>query len=444
MRTLFLAAGMVALAGCNSCLMLPNLTVLGTDCQYLNRKPFVSMAIVGEPFTLDSGLGMSCRRGAPPRASVATVTVTGPDGTKVPHTRAAITHGDYWVNGLEVTFTPERPGAHTVEVSFEPKVGTVKYEIQAAVKRTNPPEQIVAWDGPVDCVGFTFTSQGTLSCMRQVPGDPPRAEVITQRGQTLAGLAFAARGDVLWRITEESGMRVLERRADDGTTFALTHQAVNATATGPMAIIGEDLWLIGSTTTLLKAHPEANGTLTVTSVPRPDVPVFAIGGNAQTLMVWASEAQPIGTRMALLTPEGTGELKRMGGDAFNHQISGVDDDVMWTNYDAWSAEDPSTYRRIAALSPSGSEARAEISPYVELRRADPVFGFFPPRVSIRRDLVHMGQLPREPFVLPTLVSGAIVFELFEVGPGFEQLRSATRSHAFAIAMDQKSVKVISR
>ena len=63
---------------------------------------------------------------------------------------------------------------------------------------------------------------------------------------------------------------------------------------------------------------------------------------------------------------------------------------------------------------------------------------------LRRDPAPWDKPPTQPFVLPKLVNGAVVLELFDVGPGYEQLRSATRTHVFAIAMDGKFVKVIDR
>ncbi len=440
-------------AGCNGCLLLPNITLLENNCESF-PVPLESMAVVGEPVTFDLAIFTRCARSAP-SATQAAVTVKGPDGSDVPHTLGTLEHNDPYANSIDVTFTPDRVGTYTITAEFEPKLGLVTYAVQAAAKRMGAPEQTIPWDGPTDCVGFTFTSKGTLSCMRHVPDNSstPLAgnEVVTNRGQKLQGLGFVARGDVLWRINADQGMRVIERLVDDGTGFVRTHQSVNATAAGPMAIVEDDAWLTGSDTTLLRAHPEPDGTLTVTTVPRPGIGAQGLGGNARGLLIWWSD-NPVTPRpqMTFVTPAGVGESKAMTGGEFVYKLIGFDEEVMWADFQYWTKEDAINRRSIAAFSAAGTplapvvEVRAEYAQFTDIKDADPAFAFFPPKVAVRRDPAPYGKPPTQPFAVPRLEKGAIVLETFDVGPGFEQIRSATRTHVFAIATDGKFVKVIDR
>lgn len=433
---------MLVVVGSGGCLLDANKTLLGPDCTQF-QLPLDRMIVAGEESTLQATQYSYCKRGITKKPTKAVAHVKDAEGTEVTATVGELTTLGL-NNAVPVTFTPTHAGPWVLEVAFEPGLGSVRYEVQA-VAIAHPPEQVVAWSGPTDCVQLAVTSKQTLLCMRYLAhGD---AQIRTSYGEELVGVAFERDGDALW-VLSKGGL--IERRVDDGAAFTVTHHGTFNGFTGPLAAQGGDVWVPNGLDQLTRVHPEADGTFSTTSLPRPKLRVDAIAGNDRGLMLWTTDPDPNHPAVLFVDPAGVAQTTKVSTPNSTQHLQAADGDLMWVETEFWNDVDHIQRVKLAVKRISGpvnaplTESDLEFSQHIELPYvSSAVFGSAPPVLALSAR--GQGNVALHPRVAVTKFDGTTLsLETYPVGDGFDQIHSATRTHAFAFALDGKSVKIFTR
>lgn len=416
---------------------------LGPDCTS-TPEPADALAVVGHATTVHFAIRTVCTRSTVPRDSTVEVSVIGPAGEKVESQTSAIAHAQVFQNEVLVTFVPSSPGSWKVSAVF-PGVGEAHAALRAVEPRVEP-ARVATWDEIRRCNFFTFTSHGTLSCISRPTWNGP-VELRSQRGDKLTGKALATTGDTLWWLTKEG---VLERRVDDGATWAVTHKLAVPGASGPLAVDGDDVWFPDGTALLTKAHPEPDGTLSLTWLARPEkTEVSALAAGPGGLMIWSESSGSTGPTMTGISPTGKATFRSMAAPNGWGFLMGVDGDTLWVGRrNALRSE-------MLGFSPSADGIR-EVSTPVSRESAfggpEAMLAAFhrphsvgPHLSNDQLELLTGKNVQLRPATLvPRIEAGAIALDAFLVGDDYFDVGIVSRDHAFAVSKDGNSLKVIAR
>ncbi len=406
---------------------------LGPDCTSTPQNAD-GIAVVGRPTLVRLQIMTRCTRSAPLRDTTVEITVTGPADESVAHTASDLTHDQVFQNGVEVTFTPTSPGPWVVTANF-PRAGTARATLRA-VPAWVEPGTVATWDEIRRCSRFTFTSHGTLSCVNQTTWRGP-VELRSQRGDALSGLAIASTGDTLWWLTKEG---TLERRVDNGALWAVTHQLPVMGASGPLAVDGDDVWFPNGKGQLAKAHPEPDGTLSLTTLPLPEkTDVSALAAGPAGLMIW-SDNQSAGPTMTAVSLAGKATTRSMAAPNGWGFLQGVDGDTLWV------VRRSGTRNQLLAFRPSAegmSEAATDLPLEGGGGGAEPLLAAFHWALWVGAGTID--QRAYDPAsVVPRLEAGEIVLDAFVPGDGYQEVGIVSPDHLFAQSKDNASLKIFRR
>lgn len=167
--------------------------------------------LVGEPTTVVlSRRGSSC----PPSLDV-TLQATVTDASALPVVQmlaGPFARGNFVT--AEVTFTPQTPGLHRVEATFDPSLGRAINEV-LAVGRARFGERLASIDSAVECLTEDATSRGAWLCLEQRAGV---SQVSFWRAgaqlQAIPAVAFDVAGDTVWVFGRGEVERFVDRGGD--------------------------------------------------------------------------------------------------------------------------------------------------------------------------------------------------------------------------------------
>lgn len=392
---------------------------------------------LGKPAMVRAGLAVGCflpdgrpaDRPSPKQIDV-TVEVFDPDNLPVAATATAPERSS-GATAFDVTtdvqFTPDKPGAWTVIARFEPNIGRSQQLIRTLEVRTDAGVRIFPTALPIACESYALTASGTPVCL--VRNGAVRTLAVGD--QRFEGEFFAVDGDALW-IEGPSGIQRLE--PNDAGAYAVTHRSERI---GSFFTAGNGAgYLIeGFSGFATRLDPLNDGGLARSSLD------IGMGARAQAVAAGADRVTVFGisqqdTRFVVaFLAGGDREVIQVlhDGEQGNPVASG--DGVIWLSRPAQQ----SFHRTLVAFDASAGPLRTQTLEVVSSG------GTPEQRLSPQVPVVRIptgGTDTRT--VVPKPGPLELGFEVFDVGPGFGDIVSATRAHAFARSTDGAALKVIDR
>ena len=394
--------------------------------------------VVGVPLEAVAALQLICAEPTALKADERVVEVIGPDELPVPFTATPpAVDGDPQRPRVATTiaFTPDRPGPYTVTARFEPSVGRVQLGFTAVVPRTDAGFALSAIDAlPDDCTQFGILGSGAPVCLAGAAGT-----TFAVGAERLSGVQFAIDGEAIWVVRQVNGSSSVARFVP-GLGFTHETEPINTADLRLIASNGEAIVAFEPTEgtgprQVTWLHPEADGGLTHRT--RSIGERFALGLAAGQGRLLVPTAQfRTGLEQTVVFEEDGGSTVTTGGP-----LPG-----------SWSADDGTAWSDEVSLSPSGVQHVVHLLDHDGVRPRNRTVSFAAP---ILTDARLQPQLPVARFpsadggedlhaVLRAGAAPDLGWELYETGPGFGPVISATQRHAFARSLDGKTLKILDR
>jgi hypothetical protein len=438
--------------GCS--LFGPDPRALGADggpCRLASRR-FDRYLTPGQPAQFRFGLFEACIDQNGKEHDVATevkVEILDPNGKPFPHFASGpirvVTPSapNVFENVVEVLFTPDQPGTWRLTASFEPGIGETGQEIEAIEWRGDAGVHVIDWAVPRGCREYGMTDLGTAVCFG---GQPGQVELETHRGQSMKAQSFALEHDTLWRVTYvDGGSSLVERLVDDGVSFRTTHAfGETFVGTGVIALRGDEAWLFGGyrvsgTMTLRQLRPQDGGTISSDKIEIPGKHAVSVTVGPGGALLGASD----GERQSFMFASREGVVSKLVDAGMTTPLAS-DSVAFWM-----SAEEQNAVLNWQATDLGLATVGVGGVAWIRMQLPHQTFNFSisglaaVPLVPMERS--EQGPTgPAKGIAVPRLAGSRIALEMYDAGSDFGQVVSATRTHAFAVALDGGSLKVFAR
>jgi hypothetical protein len=281
------------------------------------------------------------------------------------------------------------------------------------------------------------------------------APVLAIGAQRLTGARFAIDGDAVWLQTGPPA-QVERQVANDAGLWEASHRYVlppdlerSLLAAGH----GHAYLFVASSATgqdIVRLTPEPDGGVAVARVP------FGAGramlalapGPTWELPAIGAVAGPTGVLVLSHASTGVQSVAAVGTDGGIQATSaggidnlpiGHDDGTLWLGRVVFDA----TLRGVGTVTAIRTVGDALVSQ--SIGALGPTMGFQAAGLAPQTPLVRVFAEGDESWIaLPVLGSDELGIESFVVGPGYEEISSATRRHAFARSKDRKTLKIFDR
>jgi hypothetical protein len=440
------------------------LAVVGLGCRQVDVEPscvlttrrFEHFLAPGEPANVTVSLSEACFDGTSKRVHIAdavTAEVFNPAGEKVPSTVSGLSWSKgraFLDNTATVSFTPDQPGTWLIQAKFEPSIGNATLSIEALNARSDAGVRVVAVGLlPADCQQYGLTRSGVALCTRAPAADPQ--VLYASGGQEFAATGFAVDENSVWMLPETAyggvtvvGTARVSRWEEVGGAFERTHLFSNGVRSGSsMVATRGDLWVgAGSTTApLLNLRLEPDGGAARAELgPLPwtvTALVVPVAGDAVNAFGFPPTERDFVPRASIAT------LRRDAGfQTFFlgfEQLAGVEDGAFWS----WSVQDETT--ALSVSQPIGERLVRATLPlpkgFIPLGPAvlNPSFPLVPLSSEFSGDLRVIGEA-----AVPRFDGTKIWLDVFDPGPDYFPVTSASPTHVFARSRDGKTLKVFER
>lgn len=439
-----LAIAVVLLAACSD---PPEVTCSTTA---LGRTHYVR---TGVQVSLEAGISVGCfasngmnAGSLAPKATEVLVEVLDPDNRPAAATATPLRHsggsGRFTVT-TEVTFQVDRPGAWTVIARFEPNLGRDQFLVRTLAFRSDAGfREVAVPELPADCTGYGVTASGTPACLFSDPAQRGVAPVLAIGAQRLSGARFAIDGDAVWLQTGPPA-QVQRQVANDAGVWEASHRYVLPSDLERSLLAaghGHAYLFVASSATgqdIARLTPESDGGVAVTRVPfGAGRAMLALAPGPTGVLVLSHASTGVQSVAAVRTDGG---IQATSAGGIDNLPIGHDDGTLWLGRVVFDA----TLRGVGTVTALRTTGDALVSQSVGA--LGPTMGFPAAGLAPQTPLVRVLAEGDESWIaLPVLGSDELGIESFVVGPGYEEISSATRRHAFARSKDRQTLKIIDR